>query len=137
MTSRTFEATDQGPLSEAAVNQSPFSTAYHCDADTLRIACGELKTELSGVSGTGSRIGAPVTTGVKRALARATVAWVGSWAAISVSCDCAVPGTEAFTFSFGLVSAINAKSTGRSLPGTCFQGPARSGARNQRPVTRM
>ena len=55
--------------------------------------------------------------------------------AITASCACGVPGTEAFTFSFGLSSGIFAKSAGRSAPDTNVQGPARESARNQRPVT--
>ena len=55
--------------------------------------------------------------------------------AITASCACGVPGTDAFTFSLGLSSGIFAKSGGRSLPGTNVQGPAVVSARNQRPAT--
>src|SRR5262245_10245157 len=54
---------------------------------------------------------------------------------MTASCACAVPGTDALTFSLGLSSGIFAKSGGSSVPGTYSQGPARYAPRNQRPVT--
>ena len=63
------------------------------------------------------------------------VAICGISAAMAASCACGVPGTEAFTFSFGLVSGMSAKSTGRSVPGSQDHGPVSCEARNQRPVT--
>ena len=53
----------------------------------------------------------------------------------TASCACWVPGTEAFTFSIGLSSGIDAKSFGRPSNGTNAHGPSGPGALNQRPET--
>src|SRR4029450_1175949 len=129
-------ATTHGPCAEEAVNHTPFSTPYHWYCDTMMIGIGELKTYMREVSGIGPRSGAPLITGVNLALVRSTVAVCGISLAMTVSCACAVAGIEAFTFSFGLSSGILKKSDGKLLPGTYCHGPAESGARNQRPVTR-
>ena len=44
---------------------------------------------------------------------------------MTASFACGVPGTDAFTFSFGLSSAIAAKSGRQVAPATYSQGPAR------------
>ena len=56
---------------------------------------------------------------------------------MSASAACAVPGTEAFTFSFGLSSGMLAKEAGSFPPGTYSQGPLSDAARYQRPEIRM
>ena len=72
---------------------------------------------------------------VSLASLRLIAAVSGMLLAITASWAWAVPGTDAFTFSFGLSSGILAKSGGKSRPGTYVQGPASEAARNQRPVT--
>ena len=80
--------------------------------------------------------GAPSICDVNWALARSTVAVCGTPLAMSASCACGVPGTEAFTFSLGLSSGIWAKSGGSSAPAMYSPGPGQLRAGNQRPATR-
>ena len=69
------------------------------------------------------------------ALARSTCAVCGICVAISASFACAVPGIDAFTFSFGLSSGIFMNPAGKSLAATYCQGPLKFGALNHRPLT--
>src|SRR5215813_10993884 len=84
----------------------------------------------------GASWGAPVICGVNWAFARSIVAIWGISLAMTACCAWGVPGTDAFTFSFGLSSGIAAKSGGRSAPATYSHGPDRYTPRNQRPATR-
>src|SRR5215510_1829366 len=136
MTAGIAVATAHGPCAEAAANHTPFCTAYQSFCDTMMMGIGELETYISDVLGTGCSSGAPEMTGVKVAVARSMVAVCGIALAMMASCACGVPGTEAFTFSFGLSSGIWAKAGGRLVPATYCHGPEKPGARNQRPVTR-
>src|SRR5215813_309682 len=134
MTGGTAAATAQGPDDDDAVNHTPLSTPYHSVADTMMIGAGELKTYESSVSGMGRTSGAPSMTGANCARARSIVAIWGISLAITASCAWSVPGTDAFTFSFGLVSGMRAKSGGRFAPATYSHGPAMYAPRNQRPA---
>src|SRR5262245_8944852 len=136
MTGGTNVATAHGPWTEDAVNHTPFCTAYQASCDTMIIGVGALTTYMSGVSGTGLRSGVPLINGVNEAVVRETVAVCGMSLAMTASCACGVCGTAALTFSLGLSSGIWAKSGGRFVPATYCHGPAKSDARNQRPVTR-
>ncbi len=117
------------------MNHTALSTAYHCVGDTWMIGLAELYTYWSGVPVIGFSRGAPSIFGWNCAFARSILAVCGISAAMAPSSAWGVPGTEAFTFSFGLSSGMRAKSTGRSLPGTYCQGPVKPVALNQRPVT--
>src|SRR5215469_13032192 len=135
MTAGMVVATAHGPVTAEAANHTPLWSPYHSLDDTMMIGVGELNTYISEVSCTGFRSGAPLMTGVNVALVRDTDAVSGIWFAMTASCACAVPGIDAFTFSFGLSSGIFEKSGGRSLAATYCHGPVNAGARNQRPVT--
>src|SRR5262245_31616808 len=100
------------------------------------IGMGLFTTYDTGVPSIGFSWGGPSYVGVLSFASLTLIAAVsGRLFAITASCACGVPGTDAFTFSLGLSSGIFAKSGGRSLPGTNVQGPARASARNHRPAT--
>ena len=78
--------------------------------------------------GIGVSTTAPLISGLNVAVFRSTGAISGIWLEMTASWACDVPGTEAFTFSFGLSSGMNRKSDGRSRPLTYCHGPERPGA---------
>src|SRR5262245_37685617 len=135
MTAGIAVATVHGPCTEAAVNHTPFCTAYQSFCETMMMGIGELLTYISDVLGTGCSSGAPEMTGVKVAVARSTVAVCGISLAMMASCACGVPGTEALTFSFRLSSVIWAKAGGRLVPATYCHGRGNPAARTRRPST--
>src|ERR1700690_1793797 len=63
-----------------------------------------------------------------------TAATSGIEAAMAASLACAVPGTDALTFSFALSTEMCEKSAGRALAAPDSQSPAADEARNQRPA---
>ena len=84
----------------------------------------------------GLSCGAPSNTGACMVVAeRSTFALCGMPFSMMACWACGVPGTDARTFSLGLVTGIWAKSFGSSLPDTYDHGPLNAGARNQRPET--
>src|SRR5262245_39346733 len=114
MTAGTLEAATHGPVADAARNQTPFWQAYQVMSSTLMIGTALFTTYFSGVSGIGWRSGFPSMFGVNWTLLGLTWAICGIWLAITASCACGVPGTEARTFSLGLSSGILANSGGRA-----------------------
>jgi hypothetical protein len=85
----------------------------------MMIGVAELTTCWREVPGIGAGFGAPSKTGgVIVAPLRWTVAVWGTPLAMRASRARGVPGTDAFTFSLGLSSGIQAKSAGSSRPGT-------------------
>ncbi len=94
---------------------------------------GAFAAYASGVPAMGRHCGGPSYVAVKCAAARVTVAVCGMLLAITASCACGVPGTEASTTPLAPPSGIFAKSGGSWPPGTYSQGPSVDRARNQRP----
>ena len=95
-----------------------------------------LTTYWSDVPSIGFICGCPSTvTAVGLTFAISTAEVCGMLFETTASCACCVPGTDAFTFSIGLSSGIDAKSFDRPSNGTYCQGPSRPGALNHRPET--
>jgi hypothetical protein len=82
--------------------------------------------------------GGPSKLGVNAGgLASEIVADCGIEFAMSASCACGVPATEASTTPAGESFGIFAKSGGSAFAATKVHGPERPGARYQRPEMRM
>src|SRR5262250_1880044 len=93
-----------------------------------------LTTYWSCVPSIGFICGAPsILTGWGLVVETVTAAVCGMLLASTASCACVVPGTDAFTFSMGLSSGIEAKSCGRAPNATYVHGPSGPGALNHRP----
>src|SRR5262249_38641851 len=84
----------------------------------------------------GTNFGEPSYVAVKLAALRGTGGGWGMLFAITASCACGVPGTEASTRPAGLCSGIFAKSDASWPPGTYSHGPSAERARNHRPEMR-
>src|SRR5215471_3925559 len=108
-------ATDQGPCSVGAVNQTAFCSANQAPLGAWIKGVGEFETYLSDVLSMGCTSGGPGNCGVNVALTRSTCAVCGICVAISASFACTVPAIEALTFSLGLSLGICANAAGRSL----------------------
>src|SRR3990172_215035 len=101
------------------------------------IGTRELMTDCIGVSGIGLHCGGPSNDGVNFGpLVRETVASCGMELAISASCACGVPATDASTTPAGPSLGMRAKSAGSAFADTYVHGPPRPGARYQRPAIR-
>src|SRR5690348_10896252 len=127
---------DQGPCGVMASNHTPFWQLYHSLSLTRMTGVEVLVAYASDVPSMAASAGSlPSKNGAGSSFAklRSILVVVGMLLAITASCAWRVPGTDAFTFSFGLSSGIFAKSAGRLLPGMYVQGPPSPGALNQRP----
>src|ERR1051326_1070368 len=89
--------------------------------------------QIDGVPSIGRKSGAPSICGFCIFVSRGTFVLSGMAFASNASVACCVPGMLAFTFSFGLLSGILAKSDASWLAGTNRHGPSSDGARYQRP----
>ncbi|EXI71485.1 MAG: hypothetical protein AW07_03547 [Candidatus Accumulibacter sp. SK-11] len=102
------------------------------------IGVAALTTYCSGVPAIGRHCGAPSNAGVKAGPLRSgTTAVCGIELAISASCACGVPATEARTTPAATFFGMRAKSAGSELAATKVQGPVSDGARYQRPESRV
>src|SRR4249920_227986 len=97
-----------------------------------------LATYCSGVPVTGRHCGTPSNTGVNLGPSvRDTAAVCGIELAITASCACGVPATEASTMDAGEpLAGICLNDAGSALLATKVHGPLSCGARNQRPAIR-
>ena len=108
--------------------------AYHEVGETINVGTDALDTACSVVSATATITGVPPTIcGFGMVCVRGTRAICGMALEIIASCDCAVPGTEASTFSFALSVGIMWNAAGRSAAAQYAQGPCIDGAPNHRP----
>ncbi len=127
--------TVHGPVGAAAWNQIP-SRQHTYVAPTWKttswLFCA---TETPSAPGIGANFGAPSNVTTIVVFDGSTVAVRGIDAISRASSACAVPGTEARTFAFGLSTGIFAKSAGSVLVAAAH-GPAKPGEANQRPASR-